>query len=651
MVTGKCQNDILDGGIPSKVMMSFGDILRSEREKEMMLTTSTSLDHTIVESVIASLGKGFDLTSDFRLKYCKGKQRLVSLNDGDKRELVVPGFGSIPDVSGDIKCDKGDRMRCQTDMFSFSQMSEYINQKCSVSGKVPSGFFNSMFGFDSDSWGSDAANIKCLGVDGYFIIFFSVHIDRYPLVLADEVRDAVPTTWDPLAISRFIEKYGTHIVVGLSVGGQDVVLVKQDKSSNLGPSDLKTHLNELGDQHFTGTCNFSPLLSKAKDHKHKAPQAFNVFDAPQSAALNGFSTANTKDGITVISSKKGGDPTASSHSEWLLTVPSMPDAIQYSFIPITSLLKGVPGKGFLSHAINLYLRYKPPIADLPYFLEFQVSHKVWAPLHNDLRLGPATNSKSNPSSPAIHFSLMGPRLYVNTTQVRVGNNAPVTGMRLFLEGMKCNRLAIHLQHLANTPLMLENKIDDTTMWRGSEEIDDDRYFEPTNGKKFSHVCTAPVTYDPKWISSGITSAVIVSGAQLVVKQHGSKNVLHLRLLFSKVLDSFLVQSNWAESCSSTKSSSSGLLNAMSRPISGNYWGKEKVEPAAEDVILDSSVFPAGPPVPLPRQKFVKHVNTSHVCKGPQDSPGHWLVTGAKLNLVKGKIGLQVKFSLLNLAEK
>lgn len=68
---------------------------------------------------------------------------------------------------------------------------------------------------------------------------------------------------------RFIEKYGTHIVVGLSVGGQDVVLVKQDKSSNLGPSDLKKHLNELGDQHFTGTYSFSPLLSKSKDHKHK----------------------------------------------------------------------------------------------------------------------------------------------------------------------------------------------------------------------------------------------------------------------------------------------------------------------------------------------------------------------------------------------
>lgn len=60
----------------------------------------------------------------------------------------------------------------------------------------------------------------------------------------------------------------------------------------------------------------------------------------------------------MICSKRGGDLTANTHSEWLLTVPSMPDAIAFNFIPITSLLKGVPGKGFLSHAINLYLRCK-----------------------------------------------------------------------------------------------------------------------------------------------------------------------------------------------------------------------------------------------------------------------------------------------------
>lgn len=67
---------------------------------------------------------------------------------------------------------------------------------------------------------------------------------------------------------RFIEKYGTHILVGLSIGGKDVVLVRQDVSSNLGPSELKEHLYELGDQLFTGKCNFLP---KTKEQKCKVP--------------------------------------------------------------------------------------------------------------------------------------------------------------------------------------------------------------------------------------------------------------------------------------------------------------------------------------------------------------------------------------------
>lgn len=60
----------------------------------------------------------------------------------------------------------------------------------------------------------------------------------------------------------------------------------------------------------------------------------------------------------MICAKRGGDTQVSDHSEWLLTVLKKPDAVDFSFIPITSLLKGAPGKGFLSHAINLYLRCK-----------------------------------------------------------------------------------------------------------------------------------------------------------------------------------------------------------------------------------------------------------------------------------------------------
>lgn len=82
----------------------------------------------IVEKALNSLGKGFDLTSDFRLKFCKGEERLVILNETERRELIVPGFGPVTDVSVDIKCDKGDLTRYQSDILSFTQVRHFIKQ-------------------------------------------------------------------------------------------------------------------------------------------------------------------------------------------------------------------------------------------------------------------------------------------------------------------------------------------------------------------------------------------------------------------------------------------------------------------------------------------------------------------------------------------
>lgn len=601
----------------------------------------------IISRAVDCVGKGFDLTSDFRLKYSKGKQRLILVNEDLKRPLFVPSFGTFGEpISIDIKCDKGDNTRHQSDLLDFNQMCELLNRKSGVPGKIPSGLFNSMFKYESgsSSWAKDAANTKMLGLNGYSIVLFNLHIDRYPLLLSDEVRNEVPHTWDPHALARFIEKYGTHIIVGISIGGQDMVLVKQDKSSKLEASELKKHLYQLGDELFTGTCNITPRHLRTKEHRQKAPPAFDIFEQ-QLLLTDSFSTVTSKDGITVICAKRGGDPSFISHNEWLQSVPSMPDAIDFSFIPITSLLKGVPGKGFLSHAINLYLRYKPPISDLHYFLDFQ-SHRVWAPLHNDLPLAPTANMPLSAST--LHFNIFGPKLHVNTTQVNV-NKRPITGMRLYLEGMKCNRLAIHLQHLTNTPMILQNKIEDTLFWRGSDEIaDNDGYFEAVQKKKFSHICAAAVKYDPSWTYGRKNIAFIVTGAQLYTEQHGSKHVLHLRLLFSKASDMEVVQSEWGEGSSESSSSSSSSL-FQKKPVSGSSplsWGSLERE-KEQVMVMDSSQFPAGPPVPVEHQKLLRFVDTCEICRGPQDNPGYWVATGAKLEVAKGKICLRVKFSLLN----
>lgn len=57
---------------------------------------------------------------------------------------------------------------------------------------------------------------------------------------------------------------------------------------------------------------------------------------------------------------------------------------------------------------------KPPLSDLPYFLDYQ-AHRLWAPIHNDLPLGPVSNRTTH--SPSLSLNLMGPKLYVNTAKV------------------------------------------------------------------------------------------------------------------------------------------------------------------------------------------------------------------------------------------
>lgn len=197
--------------------------------------------------------------------------------------------------------------------------------------------------------------------------------------------------------------------------------------------------------------------------------------------------------------------------------------------------------------------------------------------------------------------------------------------------------------------MLQDKIEDTTSWwQGSEDIENhEQYLEAINKTKLSHLCNAPVAYDTKHASNkDQTTTHIVSGAQLVLKKQDSKNVLHLRLKFSKVTNCFPVQHCWEECSSEISQRSTNIFSTISQSFSSNPDNNQK-DKQPQPVIVDSGVFPTGPPEKT--KKLLRFVDTSHLCKGPQDNPGHWLVTGARLNLDNaGKIGLHVKFSLVNI---
>lgn len=80
-------------------------------------------------------------------------------------------------------------------------MCEQFNQEVSLSGKIPSGLFNTMFEF-SGCWQKDAASTKALAFDGWFITLYSIALAKPQILLHDYVKQAVPSSWDPAALAR-----------------------------------------------------------------------------------------------------------------------------------------------------------------------------------------------------------------------------------------------------------------------------------------------------------------------------------------------------------------------------------------------------------------------------------------------------------------
>lgn len=80
------------------------------------------------EIAIGSIGCGYDIGMDLRLKYCKGDSNdscLIEIDEDGGREIVLPGGFSIPNVPKSIKCDKGERTRFRSDVLSFQQVILY----------------------------------------------------------------------------------------------------------------------------------------------------------------------------------------------------------------------------------------------------------------------------------------------------------------------------------------------------------------------------------------------------------------------------------------------------------------------------------------------------------------------------------------------
>lgn len=78
------------------------------------------------EKAVSVIGHGYDLCNDIRFSACKSS--LIDIDTSRTRDLVFPSSVVVPNVPVSIKCDKGERTRFRSDVFSFNQVILTNNQ-------------------------------------------------------------------------------------------------------------------------------------------------------------------------------------------------------------------------------------------------------------------------------------------------------------------------------------------------------------------------------------------------------------------------------------------------------------------------------------------------------------------------------------------
>lgn len=76
------------------------------------------------EIAIGSIGSGYNLALDLRLKYCQEEEKdspLIEFEQVGCYDVALPGGISIPNVSKLIKCYQGKGTRNMCDVISFQQ--------------------------------------------------------------------------------------------------------------------------------------------------------------------------------------------------------------------------------------------------------------------------------------------------------------------------------------------------------------------------------------------------------------------------------------------------------------------------------------------------------------------------------------------------
>lgn len=87
-----------------------------------------------------------------------------------------------------------------------------------------------------------------------------------------------------LLLDSFIENFGTHLITSVTIGGKDVIYVKQHQTSPLSTMEIKNYVQDIGNQRFSSIDSLtnSGLLKYKDKARHHSCFLFmngNIFSS------------------------------------------------------------------------------------------------------------------------------------------------------------------------------------------------------------------------------------------------------------------------------------------------------------------------------------------------------------------------------------
>ena len=193
------------------------------------------------------VGRGFDVFGTFDIRSLAQKERLFSTNTpGDQTYMLGETVYVVPQNTAvlEVKAQEG-----QTVFFSQkSDVSEFFSAQAGIEGNYMafSAAFEAAFGSIAKRVSEYQFGMFYLTTEGFAVEVIEATPDQLlPAVKADPDFMNLPTKYTPeneYLFFRFFDKYGTHFVRSVNLGGRLLYSVAIDKSYGFSQQDFETKL-------------------------------------------------------------------------------------------------------------------------------------------------------------------------------------------------------------------------------------------------------------------------------------------------------------------------------------------------------------------------------------------------------------------------